>query len=213
MIKAAIFDLCGVTFKDGRINAAQKISSIYGTPISEILQVFGTNSKLVKEYRKGNISMDEFWNESKKLLKIEGDNKELNKIWVECYHAEEGTIDILKQLKKDGIKLSFLSDNVPERVAHIKTSHNLYEYFIDGIFSFETHSIKSEGTGMFEMALEKTGMLPEEVLYIDDNEKYVETAKIIGMHGIHFKNPEQLSNELVKLGVLKKTVPPEIARS
>ncbi len=210
MIKASIFDLCGVTFKDGRIPAAKKINSIYGVPIPEILQVFGANSKLVKEYRKGNISMDEFWDESKKLLNITGENKELNKIWIECYNAEEGTFDILKQLKKEGIKLYFLSDNVPERVEHIKKVHNLYEYFMDGIFSFHAHTIKSEGTKIFEMALEKTGMPSDEVVYIDDNEKYVETAKIIGMHGIHFKNPEQLADDLTKLGVLKLPISPEI---
>jgi FMN phosphatase YigB (HAD superfamily) len=41
----------------------------------------------------------------------------------------------------------------------------------------------------------------EEALYIDDIEDYVEAAKRLGMAGVQFRSPEQLSVALQECGV------------
>ena len=201
MITTIIFDLGGVYFTDGTRIAVEKISKKYNLQPEAVGQIFKTGSELGTLYRRGEITVDEFWNKVKDLLGIEADNKDLNKMWVESYELIEGTIEIIKQLKEKGIKLYFLSDNVKERSELLQEKYNFLENFIDGIFSHKAHKTKLDGADVFKLALEKTEEKPENVVYVDDKEEYVETAKKLGMNVIWFKNPEQLKEELKKLGL------------
>ena len=202
MIKSVIFDLGGVYFTDGTKIAIEKISKKYNLQFESVQEILKTGSEISTIYRRGEITFNEFWNKVKNILKINADNNELNKLWVESYDLMQGTIEIIKQLKEKGIKIYYLSDNVKERVEYLQTKFNFLENFIDGLFSNEVHRTKKDGVNVFKLALKKTKDKPEDVVYIDDKKEYVETAKKIGMFTIHFKNPEQLKEELINLGIL-----------
>ena len=47
----------------------------------------------------------------------------------------------------------------------------------------------------------KLGIGPAEAIFVDDSEEYVDGAKKAGLNTILFKNPQQLTNELLTLGV------------
>lgn len=202
MIKSVIFDLGGVYFTDGTKLAIEKISNKYNLPIESVRNALDVDTELGTAYRKGEITAEEFWNKVKKILGIEANNNDLNKIWVGSYELIKGTVEIIKRLKNSGIKLYFLSDNVKERVEHTQKKFNFLKDFIDGIFSYEVHSTKGEGINIFRLALSKTGENPKNVFYVDDKEKYAETAKKLGMNAICFKSPKQLEEELKNLKVL-----------
>ena len=155
-------------------------------------------------YRRGEITCEEFWNQTKKLLDITADNDDLNRLWMESYEPIEGTVEIIKQLKKKGIKLYVLSDTVKERAEYLQETFNFSENFIDGIYSYKVHKTKLDGSEAFKLALKLTGESPENVVYVDDKEEYAETAKKLGMNAIHFKNPEQLNEELKNLRVFEE---------
>lgn len=108
---------------------------------------------------------------------------------------------ITKKLKKKGICLYFLSDNVKERIEYLQGKYKFMRYFAGGIFSHEVHMTKREGTKIFRLALKMVKEKPENVIFIDDKKLYVETAKKIGMNAIHFSSPEQLEGELKKFGL------------
>lgn len=201
MIKSAIFDLGGVYFTYGIKIVAKKIGDKYNLKPEIVEQLLEPDFKPSALYRKGKITGDEFWDKVKDTLKIKAENKKLAEMWINSYTPIEGTINIIKQLKKKGIKLYFLSDNFKERAEYLQRRYNFLKNFTDGIFSYKVHMIKQDGTKIFELALEKTGEKPENIVYIDDKEKYVETAKKIGMNAICFKNPEQLDQELKNLGL------------
>ena len=201
MIKSVIFDLGGVYFTDGTKVAIEKISKKYNLSFKAVQEILKTGSESSTLYRKGEITFNEFWDKVKNLLGIKADNNELNKLWVESYEPIEGTIKIIKQLKKKNIKLYYLSDNVKERVEYLQAKFNFLENFVDGVFSNEAHITKKEGAVAFKLALEKTNDKPEDVAYIDDKEEYVETARKIGMNAICFKSPEQLEEEFKNLGI------------
>lgn len=202
MIQSIIFDLGGVYFTDGARIAIGKISHKFNLRPELVENALEFNTELGMLYRKGEITAEEFWDIAKKLLGIDADNNYLNRIWMNSYKPILGTIGIIKQLKKKGIKLFFLSDNVEERTEYLQAKYNFLENFIDGIFSYETHKMKSDGTDIFKLAIDKTGDKPEDIIFIDDKEEFVETAKKVGMKAIYFKNPEQLEEELKDIKVL-----------
>jgi len=54
---------------------------------------------------------------------------------------------------------------------------------------------------IYRLALEITQRPPEESCFIDDRALNLDTASRLGMHAIQMKNPDQLRQELQKLGV------------
>ena len=202
MIKSAIFDLGGVYFTDGARIAIGKISRKFNLHPEFVEKALEFNSELGMLYRKGEITAEEFWDRAKKFLGIDADNDYLNKIWMGSYKPIRGTIEIIKQLKKRNIKLFLLSDNVKERTEYLQAKYNFLEDFIDSIFSYEVHKMKSDGTAIFKLAIDKTGDKPENIVFIDDKEEFVKTAKKAGMNVIRFKNPKQLEEEFKNLGIL-----------
>ncbi|MBU1662779.1 MAG: HAD family phosphatase [Chloroflexi bacterium] len=51
---------------------------------------------------------------------------------------------------------------------------------------------------IYQIALERSGVQPPEAVFIDDSIENIEAARKIGMHGIHFQNPEQALVDLEK---------------
>lgn len=201
MIKAVILDLGGVYFTDGTTTAVKTISKKYNLKKESVEQFLRTSSELGSLYRKGLISADEFWNNAKKLTGIKASNNLLNKLYMESYTPIRGTIGIIRRLKEREIRIYFLSDNVRERVEYLQGKYKFMRYFIGGIFSHEVHMTKRDGKKIFRLALKKTREKPMDVVFVDDKESYVKTAKKIGMRAILFRNPKQLAAELKKLGV------------
>lgn len=62
--------------------------------------------------------------------------------------------------------------------------------------------MKKPNPAIYELLLTRSGLIAEECLFIDDNLRNIEAAKKMGIHGIRFKNPDQLFSELNKLGIL-----------
>lgn len=55
--------------------------------------------------------------------------------------------------------------------------------------------------GIYRLALEMTQKAPGECCFVDDRPLNLDTASRLGMHAIQMQNPEQLTNDLQKLGV------------
>ena len=200
MIKAIIFDLGGVYFTEGMSIAAKKISSKFNVPEEMIRKSLSSRREVGALYRKGEITAEEFWSRVTKEWGITADYDELTEIWANSYEITD-TATIVKRLKNAGIRPFFLSDSIKERVEYLQKKYNFLENFIGGVFSYEVHKTKVDREDSFRMALAKTGERAENVVFVDDKEDFVETARKIGMQAVHFKNPEQLEKELKAFGL------------
>lgn len=201
MIKAIILDLGGVYFSDGTKIASQTLSKKFNLEIELISNTIGAKSKLGNSYRKGEITLDEFWNDVKKELNIQGNNNKLNHIFLESYSPNERLILKIKELKQKGIKIYYLSDNTKERSEYLQKKFNYQENFIDGVYSFKVKHTKKEGSEIFKIAINKIGEKPENLIYVDDKEDYLIPAKKLGMNVICFKNNEQFEKKLKKFSL------------
>ena len=202
MIKSVIFDLGGVYFTDGTKTAIDKISKKYKLPREAVESLLKAGPTLAQEYRKGNISANQFWNKFKKILNLKAENKDLADTWIKNFIVIKGTINVIKKLKRKGVKVYFLSDAIKERIEYLQRKYSFLNIFDGGTFSYQVHKSKFESNDIFKIALEKTKEKPKNIIFIDDRKHYVKKAKVLGMNGIVFKNPKQLEIELKKIKLL-----------
>ncbi|MCX6824206.1 MAG: HAD-IA family hydrolase [candidate division SR1 bacterium] len=128
-------------------------------------------------------------------------SKELSNIWLQEYKLIPGTADIVDRLKNSLYEIIFLSDNVQERIDYLENKYPFLHKFNSGVFSHIAKTRKPDPV-IYELALAEAINTSHECVYIDDKEELLEPAKALGMSTIHFKYPEQLEEELKKLGLI-----------
>ena len=115
----------------------------------------------------------------------------------------ESNVRLLPELKKRGFKLYYLSNFPSDIFDEIKDSNPFFRNFDGGLISAEVKHSKPD-IRFYRILFEKYGIVPEESLYIDDNESNVLAAKSLGMQVIHLSETESLKEKLSKSGLPEK---------
>lgn len=196
MIRTIIFDLGGVYFEDGATRFVQKIVKEFHVPEEQAWDVIW--GELGHQYRRGEITSEEFWREAKMRWGIDIDTEHLSKMWIELYKPIEGTVKIVSGLRKGGYELFFSSDNIQERVNYLQSQYHFMHHFDGGVFSHLLGTRKPD-VKMYTAVLEKTSSQPSQCVFIDNKEVNLAPARKLGMQAILFKDPAQLTEDLQKL--------------
>jgi len=198
-IGTIIFDLGGVYFSDGTKRAIRLLSSKYNLNKREVADQLSGNWG--SEWRRGNLTAEQFWSKFRERWGLDVKFEELSLLWFEGYELNRGTDNIVTALAQSGYEVIYLSDNVPERVTYLEERYHFLEKFSGGVFSFEVGARKPDII-IYLKALEKASSPPRECVYVDDVAAFLEPAAALGMKTIHFHSPEQLTEELAKIGIL-----------
>lgn len=92
----------------------------------------------------------------------------------------------LRALKEAGLIVAAVS-NWESRLPALLASHGVRDYF-DLVVSSESEGYAKPGTRLFELALERTGLAPEQVLYVgDDPESDVRVPESLGMRSVYLQ--------------------------
>jgi 2-haloacid dehalogenase len=122
--------------------------------------------------------------------------------WIDSLGASmDGTVDILKELKRAGYPLYGLSNWSAETFPHARQKHNFFGLLDDMVISGEVGHIKPHPE-IFHILLDRIGRPAEECLFIDDALANIQQAQKMGFATIHFESPEQLRARLVDLELL-----------
>lgn len=185
MIKAVIWDVGGVMLFDDDIRLFWK-----DIPNSKPLR---------KEFRANKISVNEFINKGSKLFGIT--TQEFLKKYKETYFSVTlipETFEIYKKMITP--KYIFSNTNPIYAEFVLKTYPEIYALSKKNYLSHEMGVLK-EGPEVFDSIIKEIGLLPSEILFIDDHQEKTEFAKIAGMNVIHYQNQTQLKKELKDLKV------------
>jgi epoxide hydrolase-like predicted phosphatase len=107
----------------------------------------------------------------------------------------DSNVRLLPELKKLGYRLYFLSNFPLDIFEEIKTGYFFFTYFDGGVISSEVKFSKPDKR-IYEILLEKYGLIPSECLFIDDIEINVSSAEATGMKGFVTYGSDDISNEL-----------------
>jgi putative hydrolase of the HAD superfamily len=85
------------------------------------------------------------------------------------------------------------------------TDYRLRQFDLRGVFETFLFSayvgVRKPHPEIYEMALRLTQSRGEESIFIDDRAENIEPAAALGIHGIRYQSPDQLTKELKGLGI------------
>lgn len=111
----------------------------------------------------------------------------------------EEMFDFIRSELSPKYKLALVSNATGYSVRSKIPTHNL-ELF-DEVFISEEVGLLKPDSKLFELALDKLGVKPEETVFVDDHEKYIQGADALGIHTILFVGIDDLKTKLANLEV------------
>src|SRR5262249_12112615 len=107
---------------------------------------------------------------------------------------------LFESLRKS-FRIGLLSNTDPIHVAHLEATFEFFRYFPKSTRTYSCAVGASKPSPLiFRKALNSVHSKADESVFIDDVEAYVDAARRLGMHGIHYQEPGQLLRDLNLLG-------------
>ncbi len=98
--------------------------------------------------------------------------------------------------------LGLLSNTDAIHIAYMEANFSFIRHFPSRVYSCSAGACKPE-LAIYRRAIREVGVPAEQVLYIDDEPKYVEAGRRAGMQAIVFTGAEPLLAELCHRGILR----------
>jgi epoxide hydrolase-like predicted phosphatase len=192
MIKAVLFDYGGVLSPGGK-NFRQVLRNLL-----KVDALRDNTEQLVQDLGRGVISSQDFINRLNKDYQTNIDVEEI--AGTHNFPRNEAVYSLAANLKKQGIKVGILS-NTSDLNAKRLGDEGFYDGFDPIILSFNENLAKPD-IELYHRAITRVDAKANEVLFIDDQERFLVPARNLGMHVIQADSQEQIVRDTKAL--LKK---------
>jgi glucose-1-phosphatase len=198
-IRAIIFDIGRVLV---RIDLGRAMSGLAEAVAMSPEEVWAALEKHPTwlDWQEGRMKPRDFWLSVNKRFGTALTFEQFTEIWnrvIDPKPIVDGTL--LAPLAKR-YRLCLLSNTDPIHVAHLEATFEPMRYFPRRIYSCVVGVSKPHPL-IYRAALEACQVAAKDALYIDDIPAYAKAARNLGLAGMVFKSPEQLSADLASLGV------------
>jgi epoxide hydrolase-like predicted phosphatase len=145
--------------------------------------------------QRGEISVDELWEAVRLKYKLSPDGiKDFQKRFWAGDQVDYDLVDYIRSLRSN-YTTALLSNAFESLRFSITEQWKIDDAFETMIISAEEGVMKPDAR-IYEIALERVSVDPAEAVFIDDFAHNIEGAEAVGMHGIHFRDPQQALNQL-----------------
>ena len=111
------------------------------------------------------------------------------------------TESVIEDLAARGVPQFALTNMSSETWPGVKAMSPAFRHFRDAIVSAEERVIKPEPR-IYQIVLERTGLEPADLLFVDDSVANIAAAQALGFHTHHFTDPAALRPAVERLGLL-----------
>ncbi len=122
-------------------------------------------------------------------------------VWNSCLAGETILSDDLFAQLAAHYRLGLLSNTDPIHVAHLEANFSFMRHFPARIYSCTAGATKPD-PAIYRQAIREVGPPAAQILYVDDEPKYVEAGRQAGMQAIVFTGHGPLLGELHRRGIL-----------
>jgi putative hydrolase of the HAD superfamily len=205
MIKLFVFDLGNVIlpFEHRQIAVklhARSMDRAACEPQHLFDVMFDFENGLVNPYEEGLMSSVEFFSELKRQFRLDMDMDTFKDVWNPIFRDDPEVNEAIVYLKEKGYPLFLLSNTNELHFSYILEKYPIIHSFDEWLLSFEVGAKKPKRR-IYDAIFEKMDVHPDEIFYIDDISRYVETAKQLGINGMVFKDADQLWEFIRKNGI------------
>ena len=198
IIRAVLFDFGGVIaeegFYNGLINLAEKQAlDARGMPEE------GLNAVYDSGFVSGRGSESDFWQLMRKRTGLQGEDEYLKERIMDGFQLRPAIINLVRKLRAQGYITAILSDQTHWLRELDQFDHFFHEF--DHVYiSYELGKGKRDPS-LFSDVANRLGIPPQQLLFIDDNERYVQNAREMGWQAIQYIDAKQFSTDLeISLG-------------
>ncbi|WP_027378101.1 HAD family hydrolase [Kaistella palustris] len=110
-------------------------------------------------------------------------------------------VKVLRKLENSGYQLFGLTNWSAETFPHALSNYDFFKIFKGKIVVSGTEKLIKPNREIWELLLTRYQIKAEESVFIDDNQKNIETAEKLGFICIHIKENTDLGTELKNLGI------------
>ncbi len=199
MIPAVVlFDYGGVLAEEGFVEGLAVIAVEQGLAAG---QFFAQVERIIYDcgYLTGANSETGFWAQVRKECGIIGSDAELTGRILRRFVLRSGLMAMVRGLKGQGVRTAILSDQTDWLEQLDRRDHFLGE-FAPVLNSFYLGHSKREAD-TFRLALQRLGVAPSQVLFVDDNAGHIARAAALGLQVHHFGDEAGLAAELARRGL------------
>lgn len=199
MIKTVVVDLGGVLFSEGKSVALDQLAAARGYDRDVVGAILSSPQSIL--LRKGLMTDADFWQWARQRLPSSYDSRVIKSEWYNGYILDEEIYALVSHLRKKYLIVAF-SGNIESRVAFLEEKYHFRRLFDVEVYSFDFHMTKPE-RAFVEVMVAKSAARPEEIVYIDDNDRYAQPARDLGVNVVIHRHGETaaLQNALRQHGV------------
>jgi HAD superfamily hydrolase (TIGR01509 family) len=174
LIKAVIFDCFGVLANDGWLPFRNKYFAHDPEKLTEA-------TDLNKRSNTGFIAYDDFLSQVGELAGIPAEQARDE---IENNPADISLFTYIREKLKPDYKIGMMSNASDYHLDDIFTAEQV-ALFDEIVLSYQVGAVKPDPI-MYQTIANRLGVLVEECIFIDDQQRYVEGANALGMKGIQF---------------------------
>ncbi len=196
MIRNIVFD-CGGVIAD--VKYMDLLRKYKPNPIEMArLAVILADGKEWSDWNKGLMTLDEMADMLSERYPKYRDmlSRALKDDFLGYLEIDEGMRKTVASLKKSGYGIYLLAD-IPMEFHKVFMQDEIYKFIDGGVFSYEEH-VRKPDKSMYEKLCAKYKLVPGECLFVDDNKKYLEPAKAMGMQVVLFSKPQAAIKEIAR---------------
>jgi putative hydrolase of the HAD superfamily len=194
MIESVIFDWGGVLIDDPAPPRLRYCAEALGVPEHRLANAI---SKFIEDFQRGLIPEDVFW--QRVCAELNVPTPTASSLWADgfkaAYAPRRDMFSLAARLHQQGCKTAVLSNTEAPAMQHFLDLR--YDMFDVLVFSCVEGARKPERR-IYEIAVERLGSPPDRIVFIDDDPKYINAAKQVGLSTILFRSIGRLKKELAR---------------
>lgn len=193
-IRAVIFDFGGVLLRTEDPFPREQLAARLALPKEKLYQeIFDSESARLATI--GKISAEAHWESARQALGLSAqDFQEARTTFWAGDRLDEGLIETLRSLRR-GYKTALLSNAWDDLRAVILRNWDIADAFDEMIISAEVGIAKPDPR-IYQLAIDRLGVLPGEALFVDDFIENIASAKSCGLQTIHYQGNQGLYRDL-----------------
>ena len=204
MIRNIVFDLGGVIMTICQDEAIKRFKSIGLKNVEDYLNPY-TQTDIFGDIEEGKISAEQFREKLSELIGKEVTYEECKFAWL-GYRQDVPlrNLDILRKLKAQGYKLILLSNTNPFMMSwglsgEFDGNGNSLESYFDSLYLSYKLGVMKPNKKIFQYIIDNEKIQPGESLFIDDGERNINAARLLGFKTLCPINGEDWTKELIDL--------------
>ncbi len=199
-IKTIIFDIGRVLVRVDVSRAMQGLAKGISLSPQELWTAIEKDPRW-PDWQEGRISARDWHLHIAKRLGSSLNFEQFSEAWNRALDPQPIQDNSLFESLRKNFRLGLLSNTDPIHVAHLEATYDFFRFFPKSTRTYSCSVGASKPSPLiFRDALKTLRAKAEESVFIDDIQQYVEGARSLGIHGIHYQNPTQLREELNSLG-------------